>query len=140
MTETTATTTRKARAPAEKAEHNGSAHGGTANGGAANGHGNALWAQGPGLAVEQWTQTNAEIVSGTAEIAQEVVSFWQNRFRADVNVWKAFLACRTPGDLFECQRKFVEKTATDYVEEANKLSSRLVQIVGNKAWQPAAKP
>lgn len=132
MTETTATTTRKARTPADRTDHNGAANG-------PNGHGNALWAQGPGLAVEQWTQTNAEIVSGTAEIAQEVVSFWQNRFRADVNVWKAFLECRTPGDLFECQRKFVEKTATDYVEEANKLSSRLVQIVGNKAWQPGAK-
>lgn len=137
MTETTATATRKVRPLVDKPEKNGLTNGNRAA------NGNALWAQGPGLAVEQWTQTNAEIVSGTAEIAQEVVSFWQSRFQADVNAWKALLECRTPGDLFECQRKFVEKTATDYVEEANKLSSRLVQIVGNKAWQPpqhTAKP
>ena len=40
------------------------------------------------------------------ELSQELMAFWQSRFQADMDGWKAFASCHNPGEFFECQRQF----------------------------------
>jgi Phasin protein len=84
-------------------------------------------------AFESWTQSCASMMGSAAELYEELMTFWQGRFQADMDAWKAFASCRNPADFFECQRQFAEKTTAQYRDEANKLTSRIIGIVSSAA-------
>lgn len=55
-------------------------------------------------------------------LTQEIGQFVQARLQEDLNIWTKLTACKNVNDAFECQRQFLQKATTDYVDEANKLS------------------
>lgn len=75
--------------------------------------------------------SNNDLMNGASEIAQELMSFSQTRLQADLNGWKALVACRSPGDLFECQRHFVKEITVQYTDQFNKFTSRVTRLMGN---------
>jgi hypothetical protein len=82
---------------------------------------------------ESWAQSNSSLMKGSLELAQEMLTFSQARLQADIDAWTALTACRNPGDLFERQKDFAEKAAAQYLEEANKLTSRMISIMSDAA-------
>lgn len=93
----------------------------------------APWLNG-NLAFESWTQSSTNMMSRAAtELPQEFMAFWQSRFLADMDEWRALASCRNPSEFFECQRQFAEKAMAQYRDEANKLTSRIVAIINSAA-------
>jgi hypothetical protein len=85
-------------------------------------------------AFESWTQSDANMMGRAAtELSQELVAFWQSRFQADMDGWKALPSCHNPGEFFECQRQFAEKATAQYCDEASKLASRIVGVINSAA-------
>jgi len=65
---------------------------------------------------------------GVSTIAEEMNRFAQARLREDAETWQVTATARNPMDALECQRRFAEKAATQYMEEAGKLSQLAVSI------------
>jgi hypothetical protein len=65
---------------------------------------------------------------GMAEISQEVVQFTQSRLQEEMAVWSSLAGCKKPEEVFQCQRQFAEKTASQYAEEIGKLSQMVMQL------------
>jgi Phasin protein len=85
-------------------------------------------------AFESWTQFDANMNGrATTELSQELMAFWQSRFQADMDGWKAFAPCHNPGEYFECQRQFAEKATAQYCDEASKLTFRIVGVINSAA-------
>ena len=91
------------------------------------------WMGGGIRALESWTQSNSSMMKNSFELMQEMLTFSQTRLRADIDAWKALTACRNPGALFECQKEFTEKATAQYLDEANKLTSRVISIMSGAA-------
>ena len=88
------------------------------------------WMAGYGQALEGWVQSSSDAMKSAAELGQELMAFSQSRLQAHSELWKSFAACRAPSDLVECQRQFAEKAATQYLNEASSVTSRLLAIMG----------
>ncbi len=84
-------------------------------------------------AVESWTQSNSSMMNSSFELAQEMLTFSQMRLQANIDAWKALTACRNPDDLFGCQKDFTEKATAQYLDEANKVTSRVISIMSSAA-------
>lgn len=91
------------------------------------------WMGGSVHAWENWANSGTAMMEAATEVAQEIVRFSQSRFQADIDAWKTLTACRTPVDLFECQRRYAEAASKQYVDEANKLGSRMIDVVNGAA-------
>ncbi len=82
---------------------------------------------------ESWAHSRSSMMKDSYELAQEMLKFWQTRFQADIDALKALIACGSPRALFECHKAFAEKATAQYVEEASKLSNRMISIMSNVA-------
>ncbi len=91
------------------------------------------WMGGGANALDSWAQSSSSMMKGTFELAQEMLTFSQMRLQANIDAWTALTACRNPGDLLECQKEFTDKAAAQCVDEANKLSSRMISIMSGAA-------
>jgi phasin family protein len=65
---------------------------------------------------------------GMSSITEEVNRFAQARLREDTETWQVLAAARSPMDAFECQRRYAEKVASQYFEEAGKLSQIAMSV------------
>ena len=61
-------------------------------------------------------------VLGAMELALEIGDFARNRMQEDCAVLAQLLISRNPGAAVDCQRKALEKAATEYLNESQKLS------------------
>lgn len=77
-------------------------------------------------------------VRGVSAFAEEVGRFTQTRLHEDAEVWQVLATCRTPMDALECQRRYAEKAAGDYMDEANKLT-RLAVDAANEGLSSLQK-
>ena len=85
-------------------------------------------------AFESWTQSCTNMMERAAtELPQELMTFWQSRFQADMDEWRELASCRNPGEFFEYQRQFAETATAQYCDEAKKLTSRIVGIINSAA-------
>jgi hypothetical protein len=107
-----------------------SRHPTTGNGGAAD---LGFWIKANGDALQNWAQSSASMMKGAMGFAQEIMSFSQSRFQANVDSWMAFAVCRNPSNFRECQREFVEEATAQYLAEANKLSSKITSVMSSAA-------
>lgn len=55
-------------------------------------------------------------------VAAEMNQFLQARFQEDCGAWTRLTACKDMAEAFECQSRFWQKAAADYLDEANKLT------------------
>jgi len=67
---------------------------------------------------------------GVSAFAEEMGRFTQTRLHEDAEAWQVLATCRNPMDALECQRRYAEKAAGQYIEEANKLT-QLVMDAAN---------
>jgi hypothetical protein len=81
--------------------------------------------------LEGWAHASASLMKGAAELYQDIMTFSQSRFQAGIEAWQTAAACRTPADLFENQREFAEKAATQYFGQAQKIASRALELMGD---------
>jgi hypothetical protein len=86
-----------------------------------------------GHALEKWAQASASTISGAVEISQEVMRFSQNQLQAGMDAWKTAASCRNPTDVLELQKQLVEKSTAEYLDEARKLTSRMIGLFGEAA-------
>lgn len=95
-------------------------------------------------ALETWMQSGDDALKRAALLSEEIMNFSHNRFQADLETWEAIASCRSPADLFECQRQYAQKASSDYLEEASKLTTGMVALLSDAAAlplrQPTAKP
>lgn len=66
-------------------------------------------------------------------LSEEMGQFVQSRLQEDLSIWTKLTTCKDPGQAFECQRMFVQKATTDYLDEFNKLS-RLTMNIASEAF------
>jgi hypothetical protein len=65
---------------------------------------------------------------GMSSFTEEVNRFAQARLREDTEAWQVLAAARSPIDALECQRRYAEKAASQYFEEAGKLSQLAMSV------------
>lgn len=65
---------------------------------------------------------------GVSAFTEEMSRFTQERLKEDAETWQVLAACRNPMDALECQRRFAEKAAEQYMAEAGKLSEIAVSV------------
>ena len=68
---------------------------------------------------------------GFTALTAEMTQFIQARLQADMGTWTTLASCKDMTQAFECQRQYAGKMASDYMEEANKLS-RLTMGLANE--------
>jgi hypothetical protein len=80
-------------------------------------------------ALAVWLRSNEVFLQGTLDLAQELLSFGQARLDDDLNTLKTLMICHDFGEMAECQKQFAEKAATQYMDEASKLTSKLTDMI-----------
>ncbi len=65
---------------------------------------------------------------GISAFTEEMSRFTQARLREDTETWQVLVGCRNPMDALECQRRYAEKAAEQYLAEAGKLSEIAVSV------------
>jgi phasin family protein len=65
---------------------------------------------------------------GISAFTEEMSRFTQARLKEDAETWQVLAACRSPMDALECQRRYAEKAAEQYLAEAGKLSQIAVSV------------
>ncbi len=88
--------------------------------------------------VESWAQSHASMMNGAFGLAQDMLTFSQERFQADIDAWQSLLACRNAGDLAERHKEITKKATAHYADHANKLAKRLTDLV-HEAMAPFRK-
>ena len=83
-------------------------------------------------------QAFASWARGVSAVAEEMGRFTQARWHEDAEIWQVLAACRNPLDAIECQRRYAEKAAGQYMEEANKLT-QLVMDATNESFTSLQK-
>jgi hypothetical protein len=84
-------------------------------------------------ATENWSR-------GLGMLSTEMAGFTLARMREHANAWTAIVSDTSASALFDVQRQFVQKAATDYLEEAGKLSRLLTQIATDSFMKPVETP
>jgi hypothetical protein len=89
------------------------------------------WVAGQSHALESWAHFNNGMMKGANDLSQEIITFLQRRFQADMDVWKMLTSCRNPNEMLECQRDFAETATKEYLEEAKKLTTHVIDMVSS---------
>jgi len=98
----------------------------------------SLLENGGQTALNAWVQSNEVFVKGTFDIAQQLLSFGQARLDDDLSTLRTMMACHDLTELAECQKQFAEKAAAQYMDQANKLTSKLTNLLSSAAAQVKA--
>jgi hypothetical protein len=91
------------------------------------------WTDGGMQALGSWTQSSAATMKDSFELAHEMLTFSQARLQANIDAWQALATCRNPADFLECQKEFADKTTAQYLDETNKLTTRVIGIMSTAA-------
>ena len=75
------------------------------------------------------------MLTGMAEVSQEMMTFAGNRLRDDMETAEDFAKTTSPGDLFEKQCSFARRAAQQYAEETSKLIAMMARIQ-QSCWKP----
>lgn len=103
----------------------------------------SLWTDGGIQVLGSWTQNSAATVKDSFELAHEMLTFSQARLQANIDAWRALATCRNPVDFLECQKEFAEKATAQYLDETNKLTTRVIGMMSTAAAplrESAARP
>jgi len=80
-------------------------------------------------AMAYWTRS-------LSALTQEMTQFIEARLQEDVGAWFGLANCRNLNDLVECQRRFAEKAAADYLDEYRKLSQIMLNLTSESFTAP----
>jgi len=68
---------------------------------------------------------------GMSALTGEFAHFAQARLKEDMGAWARLAHCKSAGEAFELQSRYVQKMADDYFDEFGKMSSLAVKIANN---------
>ncbi len=83
-------------------------------------------------------ESQRAVLDGMAEIGQEVMTFMTRRLQEDMEVSSSLMACKTPEEAFQVQRRFAETATREYFEEARKVME-LAARVARDGWAPVER-
>lgn len=87
-------------------------------------------------AFEGTMKAQEAMIKGMATLSEEMFSFVQARLQEDIETYQALIhRCGSPGEVYDCQRRFAEKATSQYLDMATKLTSLASRIAGS-AWGP----
>lgn len=96
------------------------------------------WSFDPALAARSKHAMDCYI-HGMSKMLEELADFARRRADADVAAWNKFAKSKTPADVVACQQDFVKLAVTHYVDEANRLSHRMIDLT-NEVMAAAEAP
>ena len=73
---------------------------------------------------ECWTRA-------VATVTEEMSQFLQTRVQEGLGMWSKLATCKDMGQVLECQYEFAQKAATDYLDEARKLSQLTMTLASD---------
>ncbi len=80
-------------------------------------------------------ETSQKMLSGMAELNEEVFKFLARRVEADLAASKAVTSCRDWDQIRDVQTNYLSTAATDYMDEGRKIMEITTRIT-QKAWTP----
>jgi phage gp36-like protein len=72
-------------------------------------------------------------MQGSFGVAQQILSFGQERYKADVDSLQEMLTCRDLASFIECNRKFTKQAASDYATQTAALLNRVTHLASQAA-------
>jgi|GEM_PF-1519671 len=75
------------------------------------------------------------MLSGMAEVSQEMMTFAGERLRQDIESAEDFARSKSPEELFQKQCSFAQRAAEQYAEETSRLIALFARIQQN-CWKP----
>ena len=87
------------------------------------------WLHGQDSVLRTWAQFGNGMMKHPFELCQEIMAFSQSQLQLQIRAWQAFASCRNPSEFFDRQRQFIEQATTQYFDEANKLATRILELV-----------
>ena len=79
--------------------------------------------------LEGLAKSNESLLRGMFDIAQEIITFSQARFRANVEALTSLSACQNVEDIVKFQQTFAETATNECLNEANKLTAQITRVL-----------
>jgi len=79
------------------------------------------------VALDRWTKASEAMAKGALDLSCEMTRFSLDRLKEDLAVCETLRGCQSPGEAFDCNRRFAERATTQYLEYAGKLSDLFAQ-------------
>ena len=84
-----------------------------------------------GRTFEAVAEANKALMQGWSDINQELMRFFGERFKQDMDCTQSLMGCSRPEEFIEVQRGFMEQAMRDYWTEAEKLMTMANGMAGN---------
>ena len=91
-----------------------------------------------GETLETAMKNQQAVLDGMAGLGQEMMSFMTRRLQEDMETSRSMLACRTPEEAFQVQRRFAETATREYFAEAQKVMEMAARVARSGWGAPAA--
>jgi hypothetical protein len=88
-----------------------------------------------GTGMAGYVEASQKMLSGMAELNEEVFKFLARRVEADLAASKAVTSCRDWEQIRDVQTNYLSTAATDYMDEGRKIMEITTRIT-QKAWTP----
>ncbi len=98
----------------------------------------AAFVAGNGEGIETAMESQRAVLDGMAEISQEMMTFMSHRLQEDMEASKSLMACTTPEEAFQVQRRFAETATREYFDEARKVMEMAARVARD-GWAPVER-
>ena len=88
-----------------------------------------------GTGMAGYVEASQKVLSGMAELNEEVFKFLARRVEADLEASKAVTSCRDWEQIRDVQTNYLSSVASDYMDESQKIMEITTRIT-QKAWTP----
>ncbi len=88
-----------------------------------------------GKTFEAVTEANKALMQGWSDINQELMRFFGERFKQDMDCTQSLMGCSRPEEFIEVQRGFMEQAMRDYWSEAETLMN-MANGMARNGWAP----
>ncbi len=88
-----------------------------------------VWEQGCAQALENYLQSGAALMQGSMDIGKDMLEFSQGRLKTNISQMSTLAGCKNPTEILDCQRHSAEEAMNQYLEEANKITAQMTEIM-----------
>ena len=88
-----------------------------------------------GRALEAVAEANKALMQGWSDINQELMRFFGERFKQDMDCTQSLMGCSRPEEFIDVHRGFMEQAMRDYWAEAETLMN-MANGMARNGWAP----
>lgn len=88
-----------------------------------------------GKTLEAVAEANRALMQGWTDINQELMRFFGERFKQDMDCTQSLMGCTRPEEFMDVQRGFMEQAMRDYWSEAEKIMT-MANGMARNGWAP----